>query len=142
MARARAKPIDQTWHLCHFKKVSQCNSQWVRLHTGRPRIERDLRSSLDHDGRLFRLVFPRLDRSKLPCGLPRPRWISSTNARFIRPLDHFRLSLRSSFLFFFLQWKFFLFLFSLPLFLSLSFFSFILIQYVDILIVRNRWIKF
>lgn len=113
MARARAKPIDQTWHLCHFKKVSQCNSQWVRLHTGRPRIERDLRSSLDHDGRLFRLVFPRLDRSKLPCGLPRPRWISSTNARFIRPLDHFRLSLRSSFLFFFFTVKI----------LSFSFFS-------------------
>lgn len=113
MARARAKPIDQTWHLCHFKKVSQCNSQWVRLHTGRPRIEWDLRSSLDHDGRLFRLVFPRLDRSKLPCGLPRPRWISSTNARFIRPLDHFRLSLRSSFLFFFFTVKI----------LSFSFFS-------------------
>lgn len=113
MARARAKPIDQTWHLCHFKKVSQCNSQWVRLHTGRPRIERDLRSSLDHDGRLFRLVFPRLDRSKLPCGLPRPRWISSTNACFIRPLDHFRLSLRSSFLFFFFTVKI----------LSFSFFS-------------------
>lgn len=111
MARARAKPIDQTWHLCHFKKVSQCNSQWVRLHTGRPRIEWDLRSSLDHDGRLFRLVFPRLDRSKLPCGLP--RWISSTNARFIRPLDHFRLSLRSSFLFFFFTVKI----------LSFSFFS-------------------
>lgn len=120
MARARAKPIDQTWHLCHFKKVSQCNSQWVRLHTGRPRIERDLRSSLDHDGRLFRLVFPRLDRSKLPCGLPRPRWISSTNARFIRPLDHFRLSLRSSFLFFFFysENSFFFFFLFLSFFLS------------------------
>lgn len=108
-------------------------------------------SSLDHDGRLFRLVFPRPIDRNFRVFLP-----SHDESRAQTPVlsghwitfDFHSILL---FFFFFLQWKFFLFLLFIilsPFFLHTYSCTRILIhKYVDILIVRKlcmkcRWIKF
>lgn len=109
-------------------------------------------SSLDHDGRLFRLVFPRPIDRNFRVFLP-----SHDESRAQTPVlsGHWITfdfhSILLFFFFFFLQWKFFLFLLFIilsPFFLHTYSCTRILIhKYVDILIVRKlcmkcRWIKF